>query len=435
MERIYVKDLKDYLGKEIIIKGFLKKIRELKQIIFIDFNDISGDIQLIVEKEQEKLVKKVKEITLESAIKVNGKVRTKSKEELEIEVLDIECFSLAEKKLPIDFSGKTETSLEIKLDWRYLDLRNYNKSLIFKVQTLLESALREYFKKRSFIEIHSPKIIGAPSESGAEVFELNYYEGKAFLAQSPQFYKQMGMAAGLDKVYEIGPVFRADRSSTNVHAAEFTGIDAEISWIDSEEEVMKLKEEMLVYTIKKVKEVYGEEIKTVFKKDLVIPSLPFPRIKMKEALEIVKERGHSNPGKLHSDLDSEGERLLGDFIKETKGHDFVFVTDFPYVKRPFYHMKKETDPTLTKSFDLLYGGVEITTGAQREHRYDVLLAQSKEKGLSEESIGFYLDFFKYGCPPHGGFGSGLARILMVMLGFDSIKDVSFIFRNQTRLWP
>ncbi|MFA5459649.1 MAG: aspartate--tRNA(Asn) ligase [Bacilli bacterium] len=437
MKRVLIEELDRYLNQEVIIKGWLKRIRNLKAVMFIDLRDFSGDIQLLVLKDNEDLVTKVKNITLESVISVKGMVN-KSKgpiNKLEVVVNDIEVECKAQNLIPIDFSGKTETSAEVRLNWRYLDLRQQEKALIFKVQTIFEHAIRKYFVSNDFIEIHSPKITGAPTESGAEVFEVDYFGTKAYLTQSPQFYKQMAMAAGFGKVFEIGPVFRADRSHTTVHATDFTGIDAEVSWIKSEEDIMVLQEELFIEGITKVKEKYGNQVKALFNIELVIPKRPFPRIKMADAITLVSAEGHSNPFNLEGDLDAEGQKILSAYIKKHHQHEFVFITDFPYTKRPFYHMKSEQDALLTKSFDLLWNGVEITTGSQREHRYDVLVKQALEKGLNLETINFYLDFFKYGCPPHGGFGSGLARILMVLLGLDSIRETSYVFRNQKRLWP
>jgi aspartyl-tRNA synthetase len=289
--------------------------------------------------------------------------------------------------------------------------------------------------KNNFIEIHSPKLVGAPSESGAELFTLDYFERKAYLAQSPQFYKQMAMAAGFERIFEIGPVFRADPSFTARHMTEFTGVDAEISWIDSHEDVMASEEAMLQHVYQTVKDKHGDAIKELFGVDIVVPTLPFPRITMRETIEILKGRGYALPADKKGDIDPGGEREIAAYVKEKFNHDFVFITDWPITVRPFYHMRKEEDPTLTRSFDLIACGLEITTGAQREHRADVLLKQAEEKGLHAEPIQFYLDFFKYGCPPHGGYGLGLSRLLMVLLGMNNIREAVYIFRGPTRLNP
>lgn len=295
--------------------------------------------------------------------------------------------------------------------------------------------MREFWAKQNFIEMHSPKLLGAPSESGAELFEVQYFERKAYLAQSPQFYKQMAMAGGYERVFEIGPVFRADPSFTSRHMTEFTGVDVEISWIEDHDDVMKWMETWLAYIYQRVADVHGEEIKKVFNVDLRVPSLPFPRMTMKEAYAMLKAQGYQLPPEKKGDIDPGGERILGQYIKEKYDHDFFFLTDWPIGVRPFYHMRHPDNPELTRSFDLIACGLEITTGAQREHRYDVLLKQALEKGLRPEPIQFYLDFFRYGCPPHGGFGLGLSRLLMVMLNLNNIREAVYLFRGPNRLNP
>ena len=304
---------------------------------------------------------------------------------------------------------------------------------MFKVWTTFEAAFREYWVKNNYIEIHSPKLIGAPSESGAEVFEVKYFDRKAYLAQSPQFYKQMAMAAGFEKVFEIGPVFRAEPSFTSRHATEFTGYDAEISYIESHYEVMAEEEKAIQHAIKAVKEQYSEEIKKEFDRDVVVPEIPFPRFTMKETKAILAEL--KVPSEKEGDLSPEEERKICEYVKEKKGHEFVFITAYPASVRAFYHMREENDPTITKSFDLLWNGIEVTTGAQREHRYDILVKQAQEKGMKLESIQFYLDFFKYGCPPHGGMGIGANRMIMKLLNIDNVRESMFVYRGVKRLTP
>jgi aspartyl-tRNA synthetase len=276
--------------------------------------------------------------------------------------------------------------------------------------------------------------MASASESRAELFELDYFEGKAYLAQSPQFFKQMAQPAGFGRVFEIAPAFRADPSFTSRHATEFTSIDAEMSWIDSHEDVATMQEEVLVAAFQAVKDKHGEEIERLFGIEITVPAMPFPRIPLAEAKEIVASRGYVVPRE-DADMDPEGERQIAAYVKETFGHDFVFLTDYASSIRPFYHMRHADDPELTKSYDLIYNGTEIATGAQREHRVDVLTEQAREKGLVPEELSFYLDFFRYGVPPHGGFGMGLGRILMLMLGQASIREVTYLFRGPTRLLP
>jgi aspartyl/asparaginyl-tRNA synthetase len=294
--------------------------------------------------------------------------------------------------------------------------------------------MRTYWIERDYIEVHSPKLMASASESNAELFEVPYFEDKtAYLAQSPQFFKQMAQVAGFGKIFEIGDVYRADPSFTSRHATEFTSIDAEISWIDSHEDVARMQEELLAFAFEAVKVKHGAEVEELFGIPVDVPALPFPRIPLAEAREIVAARGYEIP-RTDGDLDPEGERQICAHVKENFGHDFVFITDYPADIRAFYHMRDE-QTGLTKSYDLLYRGVEITTGAQREHRVDVLIEQAREKGLEPESLDFYFDFFRYGAPPHGGFGMGLARLLMLLLGESSIREVTYLFRGPTRLAP
>jgi aspartyl-tRNA synthetase len=319
------------------------------------------------------------------------------------------------------------------MDWRFLDLRRPEMNLVFRVQSTIEHAWRNYWAENDFVEIHSPKLMASASESNAELFKLEYFETHAYLAQSPQFYKQMAMMSGLGKIFEIGPVFRADPSFTSRHATEFVSVDIEVSWIDSHEDVMAIQEQLLHAAISAVKEKHGEEIQKHFGIEVKVPSIPFPRVPLLEAIEIIKERGHTV--ERGGDLDPEGERQIAAWAEEKYGHEFVFVTDYPIGVRPFYHMRHEDNPQLTKSYDLIWRGTEITTGAQREHRLDVLIEQVKQKGLEPEGLKTYLDFFKYGAPSHGGFGMGLLRVLMLLLHQPNIREVGFLFRGPNRLEP
>jgi aspartyl/asparaginyl-tRNA synthetase len=349
---------------------------------------------------------------------------------LELRLEELQVDSRAEPELPI----AADSALDKRIDWRYLDLRRPDRRLIFEVQTTVEHAMREFWRQQGFIELHSPKLMGSASESGAELFKVEYFERTAYLAQSPQFYKQMAMAAGFGRVFEVGPVFRANPSFTSRHDTEFTSVDVEISWIDSHEDVMAFEEAWLAHVLEVVAAEHGEAVEETFASQVVVPSLPFPRVTLAEAKEMLREQGVSAAGG-QLDLDPAGERALSALVKERYGHEFVFVTDYPTAVRPFYHMRHAADPGLTKSFDLLWRGIELTTGAQREHRYEQLVAQAREKGVETDSIQYYLDFFRFGCPPHGGFGFGLTRLLMRLLAQDNVREVTFLYRGPHRLMP
>lgn len=437
MERTYIKDLSNKIGEKIKLNGWASVIRKQSNISFILLRDVSGVVQAVVTKDTPTVLKETLEIQPESVLEIQGLVKEEKQAPggYEILVEKITVLSEVTEALPIPVVEKTkaETEQGKRLDWRWLDLRKPEKLLIFKTWTTMEQAFVNYCVERGFIRIHSPKFMSTPSESGAELFEVPYFNRKAYLAQSPQFYKQMGMASGFEKVFEIGPIFRANPSFTSRHDTEFTGYDLEISFVESHYDVMKLEEEVLQTMIKAIKEKHGEEIQKYYNREVVVPSLPFPKVTMKEAKKILAKL--NIPSEKPSDLSPEEERKLSEYIKEKEGHEFVFVIDYPIDIRPFYHMRHEDDPTLTKSFDLLWNGLEITTGAQREHRYSILKKQAKEKGLSEKGIKHYLNFFRYGCPPHGGLGLGPSRMLMKIFNVDNVREVTYLYRGIKRLTP
>lgn len=434
MERTLI-DRLIFSGERIRVCGWVEVIRNQKRMQFLIVRDHTGRVQVTHDKlSNAELTETINNLNAESAVEVTGKVvlnpaiKSGGKE---IVLDSLVVLGLATSPIPLDETSTIET----RLDWKFLDLRNPRNLLVFKIQTAMEHAMRLFWKSGGFIEIHSPKLMGSASESGAELFEVKYFDRKAYLAQSPQFYKQMAMAAGFDRVFEIGPVFRAEPSFTSRHATEFTSVDVEVSWIDSHEDIMRLEECWLCHVLQAVKTEYGDEIEATFGTEVVVPELPFPRVTMGKARDILNQMGHRIERGEKGDLDPEGERLLCQYFHEKTGHEFVFVTEYPSTVRAFYHMRPEGAPHLTKSFDLLWKGLEVTTGAQREHRYNILVEQAKERGLSLEPIQFYLNFFRYGCPPHGGFGLGLTRMLMVMLGIKNIRDASFLHRSVNRLVP
>ena len=438
MQRLHINTIKEHIGHQVKIAGFVQTIRDQGNIKFLLIRDITGVIQIVITKHHAEALRVAKNLTHESVVEIDGlaKVEKQAPGGFEIDGEKITILSLAGPELPIPINVKGqqgETEQSIRLNWRWIDLPKPQSFLIFKVWTELESAFREYWIKNDYIEIHTPKLISTASESGAEVFEVKYFDRKAYLAQSPQFYKQMAMAAGFEKVFEVGPVFRAEPSFTSRHATEFTGYDAEISYIQSHKDIMLEEEKAIQFAIQKVGDKYGEEIKQVFGRDVVVPSLPFPRLSMKDAKKVLS--GMRVPGDVSGDLSSEEERRIGEYVKEKFGHEFVFITEYPVGVRPFYHMHSEEDETLTKSFDLLWSGLEVTTGAQREHRYDVLMKQAQEKGMKIKSLQFYLNFFKYGCPPHGGYGMGPNRMIMKLLGLNNVRDAMFLYRGVKRLEP
>lgn len=431
-----INELKENNSK-VTISGFVDKIRNLQYVQFVILRDATGKVQVTIEKNEEnkKLVEIIDNLKEESTVCVTGTLLLNEKIKLngmEIIPETIEVTSECLEDLPLNYKDPASTTIDTRLNYRFLDLRSEKNLLMFKVQTCFVNAMRDYVVKNNFIEIHTPKLIGAASESGSEVFELKYFDRKAYLAQSPQFYKQMALASGFEKVFEIAPAFRAENSNSYRHATEFTSFDIEFSYINSYEDVMDFEEDLLIAGLSKVKEQYGEEIKKLFNVDIVVPTKPFPRIKLEDLYKALEEKYNFHMDfEDVGDMNNESEKLASKYIKEKYKHEFVFITDFSASKRAFYHMRKDGVP---QGYDLIWKGCEITTGAQREHRYDILKKQAEEKGLGED-IKFYQDFFKYGCPPHGGFALGIDRLTMLMLETGSLKETMFIFRGPNRIEP
>ena len=438
MKKINVNELKNYFGQEIEFSGFVDNIRDLQWVQFIILRDETGKVQVTIEKSEEKnkeMVELISSLPLESTVKVTGTVMDSPKVKLngmEIIPSKIEVTSRSENEIPFNYKNLDGVNLDTRLDYRFIDLRSDKNILMYKVQTALVEGMRNFLYQNNFIEIHTPKLIGAASESGSEVFEVKYFDRLAYLAQSPQFYKQMAMASGFEKIFEVAPAFRAENSNTNRHATEFTSFDLEFSYIDSYLDVMDMEEDLLIAGLSRVKELYGEQIKELFDTEVVIPTKPFPRIKLEDLYnELHKRYNYEIPKEDVGDMNSEAEKLTGKFAMEEYGHEFIFITDFSKTKRAFYHMRKDEIP---QGYDLIWRGMEITTGAQREHRYEVLKEQAKEKGLGED-VKFYLEFFKYGCPPHGGFAVGVDRLTMLLLQTQNLKETQFLFRGPSRLEP
>ena len=320
-----------------------------------------------------------------------------------------------------------DAPLDARLDLRHLDLRRPRNRLIFEVQTTVERAMRAWWGRQGFVELHSPTFRASPNMSGRELFTVDYFGRPAYLAQSPQFYKQMAMCAGFERVFEIGPVFRANPLLTSRHDTEFISVDIEVSWVESHEDVMALEEEWLRSVVEAVAAEHGDDIERLLGRSVVVPDIPFPRVTMAEVQEILGTSG--------DDIDADGERVLSDHVAATRGHELVFVTEYPSAARPFYHMRLDDRSDLTRSFDLLWNGLEVTTGAQREHRYDRLSAQAAANPARVPAVQPYLDFFRHGCPPHGGFGLGLTRMLACLLGLDDVREATFLPRDRRRLKP
>ena len=412
------------------ISGVVEKVRDTKYMVFVILKDRSGHIQVSVDKQNEELTIETLKLTVGSNVSFVGVmqrseyVKDGGKEFIPQE---IEILSIADV-YPIDDNAL----IDKKTDYRWIDLRGEKQTLTFQIQSAVQQYIREYLYENEFMEIHTPKLLGTASESGSEVFEVKYFDRAAYLAQSPQFYKQMAIASGFERVFEIGPVFRAENSNTNRHCTELTSVDLEFAYIDSYVDVMNLEASLLTYVLKRVKENFGEIIKEKFGCDVIVPEKEFPVIKLQDLYqELNKRYGYQIPTEDVGDMNSETEKLAYQYAMEEYNSEFIFITDFSKTKRAFYHLRENDVP---QGFDLLYRGTEITTGAQREHRYEELLKNVNEKGLGKD-VEFYTEFFRYGCAPHGGFAIGLERFTGLLLGLDHIRDAQFIYRSPNRLNP
>lgn len=434
-DRTLIKQLAASDDGPVSVSGWVETVRDQKKVQFVVLRDESGAVQLVNPRTDDTadVAETISGLSQGTFLTATGQLKHDERVKLggvEIKVEALDIAAVADAATPIaDDSG-----VDKRMDWRFLDLRVPRNALIFKVQTTFEHALRTWWIEHDYIELHTPKFMASASESKAELFEVGYFETKAYLAQSPQFFKQMAQPAGFGKIFEIGPAFRADPSFTSRHATEFTSVDAEISWIDSHDDVMAMHEQLLVAGFTAVADKHGDQIRELFGLEVTIPTTPFPRIPLAEAKRIVAERGYEVP-RHDADMDPEGERRIAAYVAEELGHEFVFLTDYASSIRPFYHMRHDDDPGLTKSYDLIFNGTEISTGAQREHRVDALAEQARGKGLDPADLDFYLDFFRYGTPPHGGFGMGLSRVLMLMLHLPNLREATYLFRGPNRLTP
>ena len=444
MERTYVSDAVSAVGRRILVQGFVDNLRDSKNMAFIVLKDITGKIQITIEKEAHpELCPAIAQLSEDSVISVIGNVTPNDYVKLNgVEVIPesiriesvAEALPIARKAIPATKKKKAveRSSIDQRIDYRWIDLRTDENQLMFQIQTAMVNSMRQFLLNQNFLEIHTPKLIGAASESGADVFEVKYFDRNAYLAQSPQFYKQMAMASGFERIFEVGPVFRAEKSNTNRHTTEFTGFDLEFSYIDSYQDVMDMEAKLLTHMLGEISQRFGSRIKETFGTDVIVPTLPFPTIDLADLYEeLEKKYGYTVDESEKGDLTTWAEQLSYRWVRQTYGHEFLFVTGFDAEKRAFSHMRDENGVPM--GYDLIWRGVEITPGAQREHRYDVLKKQAAEKGL-EEDVRFYLEFFKYGCPPHGGFGIGIDRLTMLLLNL-GIKDAMFLFRGPNRLHP
>lgn len=422
----------DYVGRTVKLNGAVHNIRDMGEFAFVILRKAEGLVQCVYEEGKTEFdLKTLKE---ESAVEVTGTVSLEERapQGFELRLTGIRVLSEPAETMPIAINKwKMNTSLETRLGLRPISLRNVRERAKFKIQEGIVRGFREFLSSQGFTEVHTPKIVSRGAEGGANVFKLNYFNKKAELGQSPQFYKQM-MVGVFDRVFEVAPVFRAEKHNTTRHLNEYIGLDFEMGYIDSFEDVMAMETGFLKYTMELLKKDYAKELKML---GIDLPSISqIPQVRFEEAKQLVSEK-YNRKIRNPFDLEPEEEVLIGRYFKEEFDSDFVFITHYPSKKRPFYAMDDPADDRFTLSFDLLYKGLEITTGGQRIHDYGMILEKMEKRGMNPEDIKDYLMIFKYGMPPHGGLGIGLERLTMRLLDEQNVRETSLFPRDVTRLEP
>jgi len=433
MERKHTSDIEG--GEEVKVEGWLREKRDLGKIKFLILADRKGEIQITVKEDEaeEGIIEKIDSIPRESVISVKGEAKESDQAPggREIVPKELEVYSESEKPLPLDPRGKQEANLATRLDNRFMDLRKEEKRAIFEIRSAACQGAREWFDENEFMEIHTPKITVSGTEGGAEVFPIIYYEKEAFLVQSAQLYKQLMQAGGAEKVYEITPQWRAEKSRTPRHVTESWSLDMEMSFIEDEEDVMEVQERLVQAIVKKVKEEASEHLENI-DADVKVPELPLKRLTYDEALEIASEEGEDI--EWGEDLSIKATRKVAKRLEE-QGHNFYFIKRWPSSEKAFYYRPDPEDSKYSQTFDLNYGSWELSSGGQRIHDLELLKERIEGQGMDPSKMEFYLDAFRYGMPPHGGFGLGLDRLIASILGLENIKEAILFPRTPDRLEP
>lgn len=421
-------------GETVSVAGWAHEIRDLGGLTFVIVRDREGQIQATFkEDDNEELFEKAQEIGKEDLVHITGKVEENDQApgDREIKPESLEILGEAESPLPMDVSKDIDSDLSTRLDNRFIDLRKPEVHAVFSLRSHLIESMEEWFDKEGYINIQTPTIAKMGAEGGAELFPVIYYEEEAFLSQSPQLYKQMLMAAGFDKVYETGTAFRAEEFATSRHISEISMFDVELAFIEDQHDVMDVLEDSLRYTLQEVEKRAADDL-DVLGIDLEVPEEDFPRIKFERAREILKEEFDYEPDE-EDDLDTKGEKLLGEYFEE-QGHPAFFVIGYPQEKF-YYGEAREEDEYQSRRFDMIYKGLELASGGQREHDFDRLMRKVEEEGIDPEDISFYLESFKFGMPPHGGYGLGLDRLVKQVAELDNVKEGILFPRTPDRLEP
>jgi nondiscriminating aspartyl-tRNA synthetase len=431
MKRVLVRDVKNHLGTEITLKGWVHQLRRLGKINFLLLRDRSGIVQTII---LDSLVN-LSDLDQESVVTIYGvpKLEKQAPGGVEVEVKKIELVEKAQSPLPFEVNRPLEVlnvKLDTILDHRAFSLRHPKIGAVFRVEAELVRAFREFLRKEDFLEVHTSKIISRGTEGGTNLFTIQYFENKAYLAQSPQFYKQMLVGAGYERVFEVGFVYRAEDHATSRHINEYLSLDFEMGFIDSEQDIIDLEKKLLAYIFEELKANCAAELKLF---EITLPEIKdIPQIKFREAVELLK-KNYQKELPPDGDLDPEAERLLWDYAQQHYRSDFIFVTNYPTPTRPFYTMPEEEG--YTRGFDLLYKGMEVTTGSQRIHNLKMLIDNMIKFRLNPDDFEFYLEIFRYGMPPHGGLAIGAERLTQQILNLKNIREASLFPRDRYRLLP
>ena len=422
----------DYEGRQIKVRGAIHTIRDMGEVAFIVLRKREGLVQCVYEEGKSKFA--LSDLKEADTVEVEGTYKSdeRAPHGFELRLDQVKVFSEPAEAMPLPVNKwKLNTSLEAKLNNRAVSLRNVRERAVFRIQEGITRGFRDFLYSQGFTEIHTPKLGAKSAEGGANLFKLEYFHRPAILQQSPQFYKQM-MVGVFDRVFETAPVFRAEKHNTKRHLNEYTSLDFEMGYIDGFEDIMAMETGFLQYTMKLLESSYAEELKIL---GITLPKVDkIPRVRFDEAKKRVAEkydRQFRNP----FDLEPEEEYLIGQYFKEEYDSDFVFVTHYPSKKRPFYAMDDPEDETYTLSFDLLFHGLEITTGGQRIHDYNKLMEKINKRGMETEGMESYLSAFKHGMPPHGGLGIGLERLTMQIIGEDNVREATLFPRDLSRLEP
>ena len=420
-------------GLEVTVKGWVEEIRDLGGISFYLVRDGYGSVQvtLVKKKAPSDVRAALDSISRESVVEITGVVRKSEKAGRGFEIIPsaASVLSRSATPLPMGIVDRVSTEMETRLDNRFMDIRKADRGAVFRARSDISLLIRQKLDELKFVEVSTPKIVSEGAEGGSTLFKVDYFGRKAYLAQSPQLYKQMLMASGLNRVYEIAPAYRAELSDTVRHTSEFISFDAEMAFIDSMEDVLDVLQEVMVSALSRTSERYGGNGEESAERPAP-PATPFPRLTYSECLDILGSEGKAAPD---GDIDTEGEKIIGRVMKE-KGFSMYFITKYPSAVKPFYVME-EKGTEFSRSFDLEYDGTEMASGGQREHRYDELVDRMKRKNLDPSGFEFYLRSFRYGMPPHGGWGLGIDRLVSTFLGLGNVREAILFPRDRSRLSP